>query len=199
MFRRAASIALCLCLAACATPGLRPPPGAWAEQRLQLEQFERFRLQAKIALRWPEGAETARLSWEQRGEDTDLTLAGPFGAGAVAIERRGARLEIRDGDSRRTLPADDPAALAAATGWPVPVDALAWWLRGLPDPAGARARLSYDGGLPQRLEQDGWTVSYGRFDRVDGLLLPQALTLRYPAGALELRLAAAQWQAGAGE
>lgn len=199
MSLRAASIALCLCLAACAGPGLRPPPGAWAEQRPQLEQFERFRLQAKVALRWPEGAETARLSWEQRGEDTDLTLAGPFGAGAVAIERRGATLEVRDGDSRRTLPADDPDALAAATGWPVPVDALAWWLRGLPDPAGARARLSYDEGLPQRLEQGGWTVSYGRFGRVDGLLLPLALTLRYPAGALELRLAAAQWQAGAGE
>ena len=199
MFRQAVSIALCLCLAACAAPGVRPPPGAWAEQRPQLEQFERFRLQAKVALRWPEGAETARLSWEQRGEETDLTLAGPFGAGAVAIERRGARLEINDGDSRRTLPADDPDALAAATGWPVPVDALAWWLRGLPDPAGARARLTWDAGLPQRLEQGGWTVSYGRFARVDGLLLPQAPTLRYPVGALELRLAAAQWQAGADE
>ena len=56
------------------------------------------------------------------------------------------------------------------------------------------------GGRPfDGLEQGGWTVSYGRFARVDGLLLPQALTLRYPAGALELRLAAAQWQAGADE
>ncbi|MHA7817815.1 MAG: lipoprotein insertase outer membrane protein LolB [Pseudohaliea sp.] len=199
MLARTATVALCLCLAACAGRELRPPPGAWAAQRPQLEQLERFRLQAKVALRWPAGAETARLSWEQRGENTDLTLAGPFGAGAVAIQRRGALLEIRDGDSRRTLPADDPAALAAATGWPVPVDALAWWLRGLPDPAGPRSRITWESGLPERLEQGGWTVTYGRFGRVDGLLLPQALTLRYPAGALELRLAAAQWQPGAAE
>jgi outer membrane lipoprotein LolB len=196
---RTATLALCLCLAACAGRELRPPPGAWAEQRLQLEQLAHFSLQAKVALRWPEGTETARLSWEQRGGDTDLTLAGPFGAGAVAIQRRGALLEIRDGDSRRTLPAGDPAALAAATGWPVPVDALTWWLRGLPDPAGGRVKLAWKGGLPGRLEQGGWTVDYGRFARVDGLLLPQTLTLRYPAGALELRLAAAQWQPGAGE
>ena len=200
MLARTATLALCLCLAACAGRELRPPPaGAWAEQRPQLEQLAHFRLQAKVALRWPEGAETARLSWEQRGEETDLTLAGPFGAGAVAIQRRGDRLELRDGDSLRTLPADDPAALAAATGWPVPVGALAWWLRALPDPAGPRAKLTWEAGLPERLEQGGWTVDYGAFARVDGLLLPRALTLRYPAGALELRLAAAQWHPGAAE
>lgn len=194
---RIAIVAFSLCLAACAGRELRPPPGAWAAQRERLEQLSHWRLDAKVALRWADGAETARLEWEQRGADADLTLAGPFGAGAVAIQRRGARLEIRDGGGTRSLPADDPAALAAATGWPVPVNALAWWLRALPAPGAGRAKVAYGaGGLPQELAQGAWTVSYGRFSAVDGLLLPQALTLQYPPGALELRLAAARWQPG---
>ncbi|WP_035518196.1 lipoprotein insertase outer membrane protein LolB, partial [Pseudohaliea rubra] len=57
--------------------------------------------------------------------------------------------------------------------------------------------LAYREGLPERLEQGGWTVTYGPFRRTDGLLLPRSLTLRYPPGALELRLVAAEWQPGA--
>ena len=198
MRARLATVALCLCLVACAGRELRPPPGAWAAQRDRLEQLSHWRLDAKIALRWAEGAETARLAWEQRGDDADVTLTGPLGAGAVAISRRGAQLEIRDGSGTRTLPAGDPAAVAAATGWPVPVNALTWWLRALPAPGAGRAAMAFaPGGLPQRLSQGDWTVSYGPFSAVDGLLLPRALTLRYPPGALELRLAAARWQPGA--
>ncbi|KGE04796.1 hypothetical protein HRUBRA_00601 [Pseudohaliea rubra DSM 19751] len=40
-------------------------------------------------------------------------------------------------------------------------------------------------------------MTYGPFRRTDGLLLPRSLTLRYPPGALELRLVAAEWQPGA--
>jgi outer membrane lipoprotein LolB len=184
-----------LLLAACTTAPPADGP-AWRTQRARLEALDHWQLDAKVALRTDGASETGRLTWEQREAAFTATLAGPFGAGALVITRRGDRLEVRDGETVRTLPADDPGALEAATGWAVPVAALPWWLRALPDPAGGRARLRFENGRPARLEQGDWVISYGAYTAAGDLLLPQALTARHAAGGLELRLAAARWRAG---
>lgn len=189
-------VALSLLLAACASRDTQLPGApSWETQLPDLRALSHWTLRAKVSLRTPRGTDSARLRWRQAGPDSDLSIAGPLGAGAVALSRRGNRLVFRDGDTERELAADDPAALAAAVGWPVPVNALSWWLRGLPAPASTATRTPTDG-PPERIAQQGWIVNYGAFVRSDGLLLPEALTLRYPPAAVELRIVAARWQPG---
>lgn len=191
--RLAALFAATALLGACA--GLQRPAATadWQAQSERLRQLSAWTLRAKASLRTPTGAETARLYWRQRDGASELTLSGPLGTGAVAISRRGDRLRYRDGSGVREFAADDPAALAAAVGWPVPVEALGWWLRGLPAPA-PPAEQRFAAGLPRRITQGDWVVRYEAFTEAAGLLLPQALTLRYPPGGVEVRLVAARWQ-----
>jgi outer membrane lipoprotein LolB len=83
-----------------------------------------------------------RLGWRVSGRDGDVVVVG------------------LDGGPRHGT---DPAAvLREATGWEIPVRALASWVRGARAGGGsgdAELDFSADGRLV-RLRQDGWTLDY---------------------------------------
>src|SRR5690606_6540385 len=71
----------------------------------------------------------------------------------------GATLEGMDGGPRSG--ADPVALLREATGWDIPVPALAHWVRGLRDPALAVDAQAFDRqSRLLRLQQGGWTIDY---------------------------------------
>ncbi len=58
----------------------------------------------------------------------------------------------------------DPESLVnAATGWLLPVDSLAWWIRGLPGPDGDFRLFFDDKGQLAVIRQLGWEIRYDRW------------------------------------
>lgn len=166
---------LLLLLSACAavTPPLRSDGGAaWQAHREALAAITSFSLEGRAA---SGGANPVKadLRWKQQADGRfDLRLAGPFGAGAVAIAGTGQEVEIRSKDGVDTT--NDPEAwLYARAGWTVPIRGLRWWALGLPAPdSPARAHFDAEGRLA-RLEQDGWTFLYLEYQDAQGLSLPR--------------------------
>lgn len=170
--------ALLLLLSGCAS--LRPVPAGnadalWQQHRAQLEQIDRFSLQARIA----SGSlgMKADLHWQQFAEgDFDLRVAGPFGAGALGIRGDARRVEVRsrEGSSFTTEPEQ---WLKARLGWTLPIGELRYWALGLPAP-GAAARLTLDAeGRLAALEQDGWQLQYEEYQAIEGRVLPRRFQL----------------------
>lgn len=170
--RYALTLVVALLLAGCAH---RPPAELPAWSAEDMAQVARFDIKGKVGFRRGETGGSAALLWQQENDRYRLTATGPLGAGSVRIDGNSTRVRIEDGNGSRE--SNDPETLLAeAIGWPVSINSLAYWVRGLPAPQAegeAAAEIVRDaGGRPVRLRQQEWEVVYDRWQANGNRLLP---------------------------
>ncbi|SDU20841.1 lipoprotein insertase outer membrane protein LolB [Halopseudomonas salegens] len=150
---------------------------AWRAHKASLTSLDNWILHGKIGLRAPEESGSGTLFWLQQQDYYDIRLSGPLGRRATRIQgdRDGVTLEMAGQPTRQA--ADAEQLLAQSIGWRLPVDNLLWWVRGLPAPdRPSQLQLDTDSRLA-RLQQDGWTVEYSRYQPVGERQLPQRLQI----------------------
>lgn len=198
---------LALLPAACATvPPMAPaavtvPPTADALQALdrreqRLRATRDWSLSGRIAVVSGRQGGSGRIDWHQQGDRYDISLAAPVTRQSWRLVGGpgGARLDGLDGGPRSG--SDAEALLREATGWDIPVNALADWVRGIGLGDG---EVGYSAeGLPVTVRQD-WRLDYGDWAEatlVDG---PVRMPGRVSAekGAARVRLVVDAWQLGA--
>ncbi|MGJ8686795.1 MAG: lipoprotein insertase outer membrane protein LolB [Spongiibacteraceae bacterium] len=174
----ATTLLVLLVLSGCATQSFSPDENNW-------------RLQAKIGLWQGEQQESAYLDWQQCGEHQTIRVSGPLGAGSLVIQNnaQGASLSHQGKQQH----ADDIELLASNAGWPMPIRALRYWLRGHAAPnATQTSEMSSDGQL-LHLQQLGWNIAFSDYQYVSLNALPMRITAT--SGELKLRLIARNWNA----
>ncbi|NGY04385.1 lipoprotein insertase outer membrane protein LolB [Solimonas terrae] len=190
---RGAAVALLALCSACANLPSAPVDQAqidarWRAHRDELAAITHFELNGRAASRLGVKAD---LRWQQFEDGHfNIRIAGPFGAGAVAIDGTPHDVEIRTKDG--TEHTNDPQAwLLQRAGWTFPIDGLRWWVLGLPAPdTAAQIELDAQGRLAT-LTQDGWTLNYGDYQQVLNLDLPRRFEARN--GQITLKLIADEW------
>jgi outer membrane lipoprotein LolB len=203
----AVAAVLALLLAACAGQPVRESPllaptaaqlQAQAARVALLAAHPRWSLQGRVALSNGREGGSGRIDWSQDGARYDVALSAPItrqswrlGGDAYAATLEGLAGGPRSGP-------DAQALLHDATGWTIPVAALASWVRGAAAPGVPVARLQYglDGRLA-RLEQAGWTIDYDDWQPNPdvGTELPGRLTA--VRDTARVRLVVDAWQPGA--
>lgn len=157
-------------LTGCATTPAPPPTDAvavqtaWAARQQQLSAIQGFALNGRVAVKG--GGLSGALRWQQAGEAFSLRIVGPFGAGALSVEGTPALVSIKSKDI--DLVTDAPKqVLAERTGWRLPLDALRWWVLGLPAPQPADAEpaaVVLDAeGRAEQIRQGEWTLRYSDY------------------------------------
>ena len=96
----------------------------------------------------------------------------------------------------RTCSAWTSPAPRRSTGWDLPLKALPYWLKGLPVPQRDVAGVELDDNLLRRFYQDGWQVTYHRYQQFGEWLLP--VRMEVSRGDTSARLVIRQWTALAG-
>lgn len=156
------------------TPGIADPE-AWQARQEMLAEFDRWSLQGRAAtgklLGW-----SGNLSWRQRGQEFDVRLSGPMGAGGFRARGEPGLVRIHTEDE--TYYTNDPEGLVEEiVGWQFPLTGLRYWAIGLPAP-GLPATLSVDDdGLLVGLEQAGWRLAYPEYQDTEGPELPRRIVL----------------------
>ena len=198
---------LALLPAACATvPPMAPaavtvPPTADALQALDLRE-QRLRatrdwsLSGRIAVVSGRQGGSGRIDWHQQGDRYDISLAAPVTRQSWRLVGGpgGARLDGLDGGPRSG--SDAEALLREATGWDIPVNALADWVRGIGLGDG---EVGYSAeGLPVTVRQD-WRLDYGDWAEATLADGPVRMPGRVSAekGSARVRLVVDAWQLGA--
>lgn len=194
-----------LLLAACAARQPRPvlPPVAGvpalhqAQRARALAARPDWSLQGRVALSNGRDGGSGRLEWVQAGARYTVSLSAPITRQSwrLAGGPDGATLEGLAGGTRA---GPDPAALLReATRWEIPVSALADWVQALPatEAIHGPAQLAYaDDGRLARISQDGWTIDYAAWTRVEGVDMPVRLDAR--RGEASVRLVVDAWIVG---
>ncbi len=184
-----------LVLAGCSALDQREPPAvSWQTHSENIKLLQTWTANGKMALRMANTSESASLIWQQDNQDTTLQLSGPLGMGATTILSDGERLEIHQGDEYRSIDISDPDAIVLNTGWDLPLQALAYWLKGIPAPNSKVQQLQVDPqtDVLQSLWQDNWEVKYQRYQQFQGFTLPTRLQIQ--RGTTRAKIAISTWQ-----
>lgn len=168
------ALAACLLISACLPQPPVEPEGsravaeaAWNHHRQQLQSFDGFSLQGRLAVKG--GGLSGSLRWRQDGEHFNLRLSGPLGAGALLLDGDARQVAIKGKDL--DLVTDQPEQiLAARTGWLLPLQALRWWVLGIPAPE-AEASVQLDArGRVLGFRQLGWDLAFSDYREGDPAL-----------------------------
>lgn len=212
--RTVAVAAAAALLAGCVAQPVRTPapvggdPGQHqARREAILAADAEWSLQGRVAVSNGRDGGSGRIDWRQQGARYEVALGAPVTRQSWRLSGQlgAARLEGLDGGPRSG--SDATALLLDATGWEIPVEALASWVRGARAAAAthgpASTRFGGDGRLAQ-LVQAGWTIDYADWRPVSTpaasarpLELPHRLNAA--RGDATVRLIVDQWGPGPGE
>lgn len=187
-----------LLLGGCATPAPervneRERQDAYEQRARIIGDWSRWGLNARLGIELDGDGGSGRFEWSVRERENELNFRGTLGQGAwrLQIDPAGATLSRADGSVARAASVD--LLLRREIGWPVPVDSLRWWVRGLAAPgADGKSRLQLDAaGLPVTISEGDWRVTFARWSDFEGQQLPRRLEASN--GEVSVRLAISRW------
>lgn len=194
-------------LAGCASLGTPVPiPGSvtavppdWPARRAWLQHEAGFDLRGRVAVAAGDEGFSAGLRWRQRDTEARIELDGPFGVGGLRLLARGEDLQLTTARGERLDGEAARAELERRLGFALPLAALRFWVRGVPDPAApASETLAPDAPRLAALEQLGWRIDYPAYADAPGaaLALPRRLTAARES--TRLRMVIESWDPEAG-
>jgi outer membrane lipoprotein LolB len=170
---RVAAILISAALAGCVTtPATTSAPPPWPERRAALQADDAFTLVGRVAISTPGSGVNASINWRQDGQRSRITLDGPFGAGGAEIELDGERIDLRTSKGVHLEGEAASEELTRQLGFPLPLPALRYWVRGVPAPnLAATEDVDANAQRLTRLMQDGWEIDYTAYldDRSEAL------------------------------
>ena len=189
-------ILLCsLYLSACSMlPNKAIQPVSWQQQQQSLKQLANWTLQGKlgIRIRSPDKSHSATLYWQQRDEHYQIQISGPFGQGKLKLQGTPDQLLLERTDQPPVSTRQPETLLMQELGWHLPIQQIAYWVKGLPAPGSKYTHQLTAEGMLSQLQQSGWALHFSRYRQIDDYLLPGKIVMtREP---VTLTLIAKQWQ-----
>ncbi|PHS30979.1 MAG: outer membrane lipoprotein LolB [Methylophaga sp.] len=173
-------------------PAVSPEALAQARQ-IELLQLNNWKIQGRTVIRNKQEAWNVGLRWQQNNDEFQIQLLGPFAQGGVSIEGNDKSV-IMTMDDGQKLQSTNPEALIAKTlGVQLPIDALRFWIRGLPYQQSKVELVEYDEkGRITHLIQQGWNVDFKRYVPFKQYSLPSKIFIT--RADRSLRLVITSWK-----
>lgn len=197
---------LCFCIALANLPGCSlfdtrdiPPPGSantfdWPNLSSELDKFDSWTMIGKIGVRTPDQSMSAAINqWVQTRELFDIQLSSTFfGLGNSRLIGNPVFITLLEA-GEDPVSSDQPEDLLnKALGFPMPITALPYWLKGLPLPDQHFSAQYYANGLPKSMEQSNWSLSFDDYQLDQALPLPGKIKL--VQGDARITLVIKEWK-----
>lgn len=183
-------------LSACTGVAVKEPVAgdkAIYQQRAdEISEIAEWSFSGKISLDDGDQGGSGRLKWEVLADSSELDFHGALGRGAWNLYIEPDRTVLKEANGEQQTAAAVNDLIQERIGWPLPVDALQWWVRGLAAPGVVDAEQFDPEGLLLHLSQFGWSIDLNRYKSFSGLNLPVRLDAR--RDNYRVKLAIGKWQ-----
>ncbi len=114
--------------------------------------------------------------WQQNIAQFKIVLSGPLGQAAMRItgNTQSALIEIAGKDSYQTSTPE--LALTQQTGLNIPLNALSYWIQGLPAPDQKSTYQLNKSGHTANVKQAGWKIKYSKYKLINHIWLPTKIS-----------------------
>lgn len=157
----------------------------------QISVIDKWSLSGRLSLDNGEDGGSGKLQWRVSPDSSSLGFFAAMGRGAWQLESGKEGATMKDANGIHTA-ATVEALVEQQLGWPVPVEALQWWARGLIAPGKAQGSEIDSQGLLVVLRQFDWVINISRYDEFDGQLLPVRLEATHKN--YRVKMAISEWQ-----
>jgi outer membrane lipoprotein LolB len=162
------------------------------QQRVEkLASIDTWGFVGRLSLDDGEQGGSGRLQWDVKSNISDLDFHGAMGRGAWHLRITPKVAVLTEADGSLQTAADVNDLIQDRMGWPIPVDALHWWVRGLAAPGIVEHEVLDQDGLLLSLEQFGWSVDFNRYNSIAGTAMPTRLDAG--KGSFRVKLAIGRW------
>jgi outer membrane lipoprotein LolB len=154
-----------------------------------------FQISGRLSAKRGTAGATANFEWDHAANRDRIDLASPFGQVHARIDGTPERIVVEHPGGATEAYSDWSAMTIALLGAPVPVNDLAFWVRGAAR-AGVRASVERDAqGRVLVLRQQAWEIVYTYSDDAPSAR-PARVVLKYPdAEPVEVRVVVDRWNA----
>jgi len=154
-----------------------------------------FAIDGRLSAKRGSDGATANFAWNHEPGRDRIELASPFGQVLARVDGRTTLVVVeRPGGATETYP-DWSTLTIALLGAPVPVDDLAFWIRGAAREGGA-ASVERDAiGRVQVLRQQAWEIVYSYPDDSPDAMPSRVVLKRADAEPVEVRVVVDRWGA----
>jgi outer membrane lipoprotein LolB len=177
-----------LILAACSSHQPQPDNTNWRQQREKLKTVTHWTISGKLAIITADKKGSARIQWQQDGDDYHLNLTSLLGTRVMEMRKTGNQVLIIDDKGREYRGSDAEYLVYRLTGWQMPIHELPIWIKGLPDDTDYELNPN---GQVTRLKTTNWQLQYQSYQPVDGWMMPEKITFK--GKQTELRLVISEW------
>jgi outer membrane lipoprotein LolB len=187
-------------LSACTGVAVKEPATAgkviYQQRAVQINAIDRWGFSGKISLDDGDQGGSGKLHWDVLADRSELDFHAAMGRGAWHLQVDPERAVLKEATGEQHVAANVNDLIHQRIGWPLPVDALQWWVRGLAAPGLVDAEQFDSQGLLLHLEQFDWSIDINRYKNFAGLQLPIRVDAR--RDNYRVKLAIGRWQMGDG-
>ncbi|MEH6358873.1 MAG: lipoprotein insertase outer membrane protein LolB [Pseudomonadales bacterium] len=192
----ATTIAAILLLTACAQAPQQSiivdnPNTFWAQHQQQAATLSNWNIMGKLGIRTAKQSNSARINWQQLNRVFDIRVTSLLGQGVVTLTGTTGNTHIKLAGHGEFNSGNPEALLLQELGWTLPIRALNYWVRGIPDPDNEALYQLNEQGLLDTLQQAGWQLSFSRYQTLDSHTLPSKIRLQQ--GEIALTLLIKRW------
>ncbi len=156
----------------------------------KLRAMKSWNISGAVSVKQPGRSFIARYTWQQIGGQYNINIHSNLDLASVQLIGNASQVTMKASDGKTFKSNNINSLMQQQLGWRLPVNNLKYWIRSLPAPGNANAKYN-SLGQTQRINQTGWTVTYSRYQRINGLELP---TLMNVSGRdLQLRIVVKNW------
>ncbi len=177
-----------------------PEPGnraAYQDRTGKIGAVSEWGLVGRISLDDGDRGGSGRLQWDVESDSSELNFHGAMGRGAWHLQISPGKATLTEANGAEQTAAGVNTLIQDRMGWPIPVEALQWWVRGLAAPGTIEDEMLDSEGLLIHLDQFGWSVDFNRYDSTAGVELPVRLDAR--RDDYRVKLAISRWKMDLGD
>lgn len=167
---------------------------SWQTHQLQVETYkDHWQLSGRFGASTEDDAWSGSIFWQQRSHEFAIQLAGPLNQGAIILRGDKSNAELHLGGKSTYHDGNAESLLSRYTGWTIPFEGLRYWVLGLPQPIGARQKITLDNeGRISHIQHPEWDIQFKQYRRRGDISVPRKIVLSN--SEIRIRLVLDRWE-----